>query len=142
MDVPISRDIRKYKSKDIGNFSFGQAAFLAGGVAAGFLTYKFVSPSIEICCIPIAIILVFGFFKPYGMSLFAFLKLMFNELILSPRNLFYESDFEVDEEFVEAKIDEGYAFNGAMFTEVIQTEESSAPKKIKRSKDDKQRLAR
>lgn len=36
MEILIGQDIRKYKTKDIGNFSFKEAAFLAAGAAVGF----------------------------------------------------------------------------------------------------------
>lgn len=60
MEILIGQDIRKYKTKDIGNFSFKEAAFLAAGAAVGFLTYK-LTGSIEIAIPPAGLILFFGF---------------------------------------------------------------------------------
>ncbi len=59
MEILIGQDIRKYKTKDIGNFSFKEAAFLAAGAAVGFLTYK-LTGSIEIAIPPAGLILFFG----------------------------------------------------------------------------------
>lgn len=55
MEILIGQDIRKYKTKDIGNFSFKEAAFLAAGAAVGFLTYK-LTGSIEIAIPPAGLI--------------------------------------------------------------------------------------
>mgnify|MGYP002707313426 CR=1 FL=1 len=63
MEVQISQDIRKYKTKDIGNFSFKEAGFVAVGLAAAFLTYK-LAGDVSIAFIPLAIVLIIGFFKP------------------------------------------------------------------------------
>ena len=40
MEIQITQDIRKYKTKDIGNFSLKEAGFLATGIGLGFLVYK------------------------------------------------------------------------------------------------------
>lgn len=40
MEVQISQDIRKYKTKDIGNFSFKEAGFVAVGLAAAWKMFR------------------------------------------------------------------------------------------------------
>ena len=98
MEVQISQDIRKYKTKDIGNFSFKEAVFVAVGLAAAFLTYK-LAGDVSIAFIPLAIVLIIGFFKPHGMTVFQYIRTVGREKILMPKTLIWETDFEynVDE---------------------------------------------
>jgi hypothetical protein len=119
MEIPISGDIRKIQSKDIGNFSFKQAAFLAGGCLSAFVTFKLVG-NLEIALIPMMIIVVFGFFKPYGMSFFTFLRTFAYEKIFSPQEYVNENDFEVDEETLALYEADGIDVSGAY--DVIQTD--------------------
>ena len=137
MEIPISEDIRKIQSKDIGNFSFMQAAFLAAGLASGFVTFK-ATGNLEIAIIPLMIIVIFGFFKPYGMSCFTFIRTFFYERIFTPQQYYYESDFEIDEETVELyKADNVDVSEKAV--DVIQTE--SPAQNIKWTKQDRERIA-
>ena len=100
MEIQISQDIRKFKTKDVGNFSFKEAGFLAGGVAAGFLVYK-LTGSLEIAIPPAFVILIIGFFKPYGMSCIQFVRTVLKEK-LSAQCYINETDFEYNcEEFKE-----------------------------------------
>ena len=100
MEIQISQDIRKYKTKDIGNFSLAEAGFIAVGCGAGFLVYK-LTGNYEYAIPPTGIILAFGFLKPYGMSLPQFLKTVVKETMLSPRIYINESDFEYDPDDIE-----------------------------------------
>ena len=138
MEIPISEDIRKIQSKDIGNFSFKQAAFLAAGLPSGFVTFK-VTGNLEIAIIPLMIIVIFGFFKPYGMSCFTFIRTFLYERMFTPQQYYYESDFEIDKETVEL-----YKADGVDVSEkavdVIQTE--SPTQNIKWTKQDRERIAR
>lgn len=138
MEIPISEDIRKIQSKDIGNFSFKQAAFLAAGLTSGFVTFK-VTGNLEIAIIPLMIIVIFGFFKPYGMSCFTFIRTFLYERMFTPQQYYYESDFEIDKETVEL-----YKADGVDVSEkavdVIQTE--SPTQNIKWTKQDRERIAR
>lgn len=97
MEIPISQDIRKYKTKDIGNFSFKEAGFIACGIGTAFITFK-LTGKIEIALIPMMLILIAGFFKPFGLTFFQFLRTVVKEQ-LTPRTYIWESDFEynVDE---------------------------------------------
>lgn len=131
MEIQISRDIRKFKTKDIGNFSFKEAGFLAVGVAVGFLIYR-LTRSIEWAIPPAAIILILGFFKPYGMSFLQFLKTVVKEK-LTTQCYVNETDFEYNyDEFKELYGDDIVI---PTETEVIQT---TTPVKI--NKQDKQRI--
>jgi len=100
MEIQISQDIRKYKSKDIGNFSLKEAGFIAAGCGAGFLAY-YLTKSYEAAIPPLGIILAFGFLKPYGMTLPQFLNTAAKEMFLSPRIYINESDFEYDPDDIE-----------------------------------------
>ena len=135
MEIPISEDIRKFESKDIGNFSFRQAGFMAVAGLSGFLTYKYVTPSIEAALVPAIIVLVFGFFKPMGMSCWMFLRTFFYERALTPQTYIYENDFVFDEETLKMYQDEGVDISQEMYA--IQ---AAVPEKIKRSKEDKARI--
>ena len=97
MEIPIAQDIRKYKTKGIGNFSFAEAGFLALGFGAGFLTYKLTN-DYETAILPAGLIIAFGFFKPFGMSIPQFLNTVIKESMLTPRVYINESDFEYDTE--------------------------------------------
>jgi len=135
VEIPISEDIRKFESKDIGNFSFRQAGFIAAAGLAGFLTYKFIEPSLEATILPIGIILVFGFFKPMGMSCWMFLRTFFYERILTPQTYVYENDFVFDDETIEA-----YREDGIDISQEDLAIQATTPEKIKLSKEDRARI--
>ena len=99
MEIQIGQDIRKYKTKDIGNFSFKEAAFLAVGVAVGYGAYKLSGGIMEAAIFPAGIIMMFGFFKPYGMTCMQFIKTVLAEN-LTPQCYINETDFEYDEDEV------------------------------------------
>ena len=135
MELPITTDIRNTKSKDIGNFSFQQAAFLAAGVGTGILTWK-LTDSYELAFIPALLILVVGFFKPFGMPTWTFFSLFVKEKVMTPKNMVYEDDFEFDEDAVKLFQEDGYDVSEVEYA--IQ----AAPQKYKWSKEDKGRIAR
>ena len=143
MEIQISRDIRKFKTKDIGNFSFKEAGFLAGGLAVGFVIYN-LTQSLE-TAIPFAgIILIFGFFKPYGMSMTQFIRTVVREK-LTTQCYINETDFEYNyDEFKELYGDD---IHFAIPTdEVIQTkgtEQKGQDKaSVKINKQDNERIIR
>lgn len=94
MEINISQDIRKYKTKDIGNFSFKEAGFLAIGFGVSFLTYKLTN-SLEIAIFPFGIVAAFAFLKPYGMTCWQFLRTVGKEKFV-PRVLINETDYIYD----------------------------------------------
>lgn len=136
MEIPISEDIRKFESKDIGNFSFRQAGFIAAAGLSAFITYKYIEPSLEATLLPMAAILIFGFFKPMGMSCWMFLRTFLYERVLTPQAYINESDFVFDEETLKLYQDEGVDVSQAMFA--IQEDEPE--KVIKWSKEDRERF--
>jgi hypothetical protein len=100
LEIQIGQDIRKFKTKDIGNFSFKEAGYLAAAAAVAFATYK-VTASMETAILPAGIVAIFGFFKPYGMTFFQFLKTVGAEK-LSTQCYINETDFEYNpDEFKE-----------------------------------------
>ena len=132
MDIRITQDIRKYKTKDVGNFSFKEAGFIAVGATVGFLTYK-LTGSYEIAIFPAGVILIFGFFKPFGMSFWEFTRTVLKEN-LTTQIYINETDFEYDKsEFIDLYGEDVVIPTG---WEVIQT--STPVKKI--NKADKARL--
>ena len=71
MEIAISRDIRKYKTKDVGNFSFKEAGVIVLACASAFMVFKMSGKGIDeiesvipLMLIPMALILVTGLFKP------------------------------------------------------------------------------
>lgn len=131
MEIQISQDIRKFKTKDVGNFSFKQAGFIAAAAAIGFVVYKF-SNSFELAIPPAAIVLVLGFFRPYGMSAIQFFRTVVKEK-LTTQCYINETDFEYNfDEFKQL-----YGDDVIIPTDVvIQT----APVKI--NKEDAERIIR
>ena len=114
MDIQISQDIRKFKTKDLGNFNFKEIGFIAMAAAVGVAAYKFLNLSIDesaFCAVPV---LIFGFLKPFGLSFWQFFRTFITEEFLAPRSYYNETDFVYDpdelEELIGDKIDfpEGY----------------------------------
>jgi len=100
MEIRVSKDIRKYKTKDIGNFSLKEAGFICIGVAAGAITYS-LTGSLETAFVPLLVFLAFAFLKPFGLTLVQFLRTAVLDFF-SPRIYIWETDFEYDyEEFGE-----------------------------------------
>lgn len=104
MEIPISQDIRKYKTKDIGNFSFKEAGYLAVGLGVAFIAYKLLG-SLEAAILPMGVVLAVGFVKPYGMTVPQFVRTVGKEKI-SPSTYIYETDFVYDMEEVEKEYGE------------------------------------
>lgn len=131
MEVNISQDIRRFKTKDIGNFNFKEIAWIVAGLAVGFLVQKLTN-SLEIAILPAGVIIVLGFFKPYGMSAVKFIKLTAKDK-LSRQCYIYETDFEYDyDEFKELYGDDVVI---PTVQDVIQTKET-----VKINKEDDKRL--
>ncbi len=132
MDIQIGQDIRKFKTKDIGNLSFKEAGFLAVGVGLGALVYK-MTGSMEYAIPPVGIVCIFGFFKPYGMSFWTFMRTVLKEN-LSVQCYINETDFEYNPEEFPELYGEDVVIPADW--DVIQT---NSPAKI--NKKDKQRIA-
>lgn len=98
-EIKIQKDIRSFKTKDIGNFTFAQAGAIALMGVTGFITYK-ATNLWGIALIPASIIAVVAFFRPMGMSFITFMKTFVKEAVVSPKVYVNESDFEYDEESI------------------------------------------
>lgn len=92
MEIPITKDLRKFKTKDIGNFSFKEIGFIAVAIGAGVLCYKAFHASIDAAVAPMLIILAIGFLKPQGLSVPQYVRTVMKEN-LSPRTYINETDF-------------------------------------------------
>lgn len=125
MEIKISQDIRKFKTKDIGNFSFKEVGFLVLACGAGAVTYK-LAGSFEMALIPTAIILIIGFFKPFGMSFIQFVQTVLKENLLTPKTYIWETDFEYDKDEFEKLYGEKIAIPPSW--DVIQTKQESRNK--------------
>ena len=95
VEIKISQDIRKFKTKDIGGFSFKEVGFIVLGVGLAILTYTLCGKSIELSIIPMALVLIVGFFKPCGMTFIQFLRTVGRDT-LRPQVYIKETDFEYD----------------------------------------------
>lgn len=101
-DIEIPRDIRRYESKFIGPFTTRQAIFFA--IAAGLVLLIFNSFKdylnndllFGICFFAATPAILFGFLKPYGMTLEKFLRTAFICNILAPKNRLYRSEIMYD----------------------------------------------
>lgn len=103
MELQFSTDIRKIKTKDVGNFSFKEAGFLALAGISAYVMYTVEKRvmGLEELNIPLllplpVLILVFGFAKPFGMSFFQFMRTAFIEYVIDPKIYIWESDFVYD----------------------------------------------
>lgn len=101
MEIIIGYDIRKYKVKDIGPFTFKEAISLAVGAGCGYGAWaleKALLDNVEPLFIIIAAApaLLFGFFKIHGLSLWNYIKTAFFENVVSPKVRPYVSDFKCD----------------------------------------------
>lgn len=117
MEIEINQDIRKFKVKDIGPFSFKQAGFLALGGGVGYLLYS-ATNTLEMAIIPAALIAAFGFLKPFGMSFMQAMKLLIKESTIPPFYE-YEADYVYDEKDVEKLKKQGY--NVCLSEKLIQS---------------------
>ena len=106
MEIEINQDIRKFKVKDIGPFSFKQAGFLALGGGIGYLVYT-VTNTLELAIIPAGLVAAFGFLKPFGMSFMQAMKLLIKETTVPPFYE-YETDYVYDKKEIEKLKKQGY----------------------------------
>lgn len=126
MEIEVNQDIRKFKVKDIGPFSFKQAGFLVLGGGIGYLMYASTG-AMEIAIIPAALVAAFGFIKPFGMSFMQALKLLAKEMTVPPFYE-YESDFVYSEENMEKLKRKGYSVN--LSEELIQSNTDKNKSKV------------
>lgn len=100
MEIKISQDIRKFKTKDVGNFSFKEAGYIAIAMAVGFAVYR-LTKKLEYAIPFVGVILIVGFFKPYGMSFVQFLRTVVRER-MTTQCYINETDFKYNyDEFEE-----------------------------------------
>ena len=104
MEIAISRDIRKYKTKDVGNFSFKEAGVIVLACASAFMVFKMSGKSIDeietvipLMLIPMALILVIGLFKPYGIPFPKYALIIIKDK-LEPKIYPWETDFVYEPE--------------------------------------------
>ena len=137
MEIKISQDIRKFKTRDIGSFSFKEAGFIAVGAALGFMTYK-LSGSFEAALVPLFVVVAFGFFKPMGMSFWEFIRTVVRDKLVTQVYI-NETDFVYEPD----EFDELYGEEIAIpsdWNEVIQTEmypESDKDRKVREKRERK-----
>ncbi len=106
MEIEINQDIRNFKTKDIGMFSFEEFLYVlvAGALGIGmfYLMYQ-TFPTWELsvqlfpCVIVMAVPLLFGFGKFFGLSTKDFLQTVLIENYFSPTLLKWENDYEEKE---------------------------------------------
>lgn len=133
-EIKIQKDIRNFKTKDIGNFTFAQAGAIALMGVTGFLTYKGTG-SWGVALIPASLVAVVAFFRPMGMSFITFVRTFVKEAVISPKVYVNESDFEYDEESISPYAND-YDLTPIA---VIQTDEGLNKK---RSKSDLEQIIR
>lgn len=145
MEIIVNQDIRKFKTKDIGNFSFKEVAFLVAAAGLAYGTYylqknilMMESVSTFPCILLAAIPLLFGFFKPQGMSFMQFLKTVVKENMIDPKVYIWESDYEPDLNNLGELFGEEYALSPERQRQImVMVEEMNAQKPPKQSKEEK-----
>lgn len=150
MEIIVNQDIRKFKTKDIGNFSFKEIGFLVAAAALGYGAYYLQTKilmveqfSIAPCILLAAIPLLFGFFKPQGMSFMQFLKTVVKENMIDPKVYIWESDYEPDLNNLGELFGEEYALSPERQRQiVVMVEEMNAQKPPKQSKEEKDMIVR
>ena len=120
MEINISQDIRKFKTKDIGNFSFKEAVYIAIGAGLAFGLYSINGNNVPTAMIPFIISAMVGFLKPFGMSFLSFLKLMIKDMARQPVYI-NETDFEYEPDNVKEIYGNEY-FMVASDDDLIQSE--------------------
>lgn len=103
MEIQIAQDIRKFKTKDIGNFNIKEVGIIALAIGVGAIMMKVTGRTLKENglefgwhLVPSVAILVFGFLKPLGYSFPQFLKVVVIGELFSPRLYVNETDFEYD----------------------------------------------
>lgn len=144
MEINIHKDLRDYKSKDIGNFNWRECVFIALALLFGIFGYTQFG-SIDYA-VPLMIPpLVFGFLKPKGMSFWTYIRTVMREKML-PKEYPYESDFVYDYESLKKMFDD-HEINEEAFNKPCSDASSfnnpsskGGNKRPKRSKAETQRL--
>lgn len=98
MEIQISKDLRKYKVKDVGAFSYKEAGFLALGAGLGFAIYK-LTGSVDVAVFPAIVCVGLGFIKPFGYTIPQFLRTVVKDS-LRPLTYINETNFVYDEDFI------------------------------------------
>lgn len=136
MEILINQDIRKFKTKDIGAFSFKEVGWIglacACGYAAYFIQKKYTGEVTLESCIPWMIpALVFGFLKPFGLTFFQFLKTVIVEKMLTPKCYYWESDFTYDMDEFGETYGEEYSISEERLTAMSHSTEQEKKKLTK-----------
>jgi len=107
MEIEINRDLRKYKSKDVGNFTFWQFGWGLAGIVAMAISvfiqkslvtdFKFTDVFNPITIIPGVPFLIIGFIELQHMNIFQYIKNIFPEKFLMKKQLPWKSEFEYKE---------------------------------------------
>lgn len=119
MKIDINKDIRDYKVKDIGPFTIKEFISVLIAVILGYSVFALmkkmgweisVTSGNDLMFLPMilaaAIPLIFGFYKPHGISMWTYIKTLFNENIVSPKVRTYGCDFDYSKLEVLEKPDE------------------------------------
>lgn len=98
MEIKINKDVGSYEPKVVGPFTTRQAVCLMIGIPICIGIYKYGSAILPadavsfLLLIPAAITWLFGWKKPYGMPMEKFIKSIFMNIILAPRNRIYKTE--------------------------------------------------
>lgn len=143
MEIIVNQDIRKFKTKDVGNFSFKELAFIIAAAVPGYGVYyieKNIMAMEQIEVLPIVLVaavpLAFGFAKPQGMTFMQFLKTVVRENFVEPKLYYWESDFEPDSDEFADLYGEDYALTEDRIEQIREMSGTSEKgKHIKRTKE-------
>lgn len=97
-DIEIPRDIRQYESKLIGPFTTRQTIFIVIAAGVSILLFNLLRGHASqdllfgVCFFAASPAVLFGFYKPYGMTMERFIMTAFTSNILAPKNRLYKSE--------------------------------------------------
>lgn len=97
IEIEIPKDIRKYESKFIGPFTLRQTICVGIAAACSITIYNTVGKLLiqdmraPLCFIAAAPALLAGWYKPYGLPLEKFLKVIIVTMILAPTKRLYKT---------------------------------------------------
>lgn len=143
MEIPINKDLRNFKTKDIGNFTLKEAGFIALAGIAAIISYKLQKTAFGeiksplLMLLPAVPFIILGFLKPFGLSFTTFMQTIYVEKYKMGKILYWESDFVVTPDIIEDCFGEEYVesvFPSSEISAISPTEDVTAPKKKKKKR--------
>ena len=144
MEIEINKDVRDFKPKEIGMFSFKEAGFVVVSLGLGYggfilsktLGIEGLDKSAPFILIPMIPVLAFGFLKPQGLSLMVWIKTVLLEKLIGKKNypMECEDDDETTIESIYALMGEDFDISTLDFPEWSDMDVKKYEKSLKKAK--------